>query len=137
MSRVITSSSTYSDRLLRLIPAEMISAYIAIQDLVLDAPRYKDILLLTSAAVILIALPFYLWFVQSVRSKFQIVFTMLSFCVWVFSVGGRYIDPISTDSVWRSAVLILWTTLIPIFYSQSSLNKSSEEQQIQSPNNNI
>ncbi|WP_028314341.1 hypothetical protein [Desulfatibacillum aliphaticivorans] len=119
MARSITPTSSYSDVLIQLIPAEMVSAYIAIQEMAIDCPRHKDVVLLGSALILLIALPFYLFKIQGVVSKRQIVVTMVSFVIWVFSVGGRFIDPISTDPIWRAAALILWTTFAPMFYVQT------------------
>ena len=115
MTRVITADSTYLDRLASLIPAEIVAAHLAVQDIVYNQPGVRDISLEVSAVFLLLLLPFYLRFARAVRSKLQIGVTMVSFLVWVVAVSAPFYQRISVDATLGTVALILWTTAIPAF----------------------
>lgn len=114
MGRVIDHSSSYGDKLAKLIPAEIIAAYIAIRGLVLHDSTIRETALITSGIILIILIPFYLIRIHHVQSKFQIIITCLSFVVWVFSVSIADFSGIIISPAIGTVVLILWTTIVPI-----------------------
>lgn len=115
MPRQIQPAASYQDKLTKLIPGEVIAAYLAIQNLVMGEPAIRDAVLLASAAILLFVIPFYLRKVHQVSSVAQIVVTAISFLVWVFSVSVVFITAVPIHPLWGSVVLILWTTIVPSF----------------------
>lgn len=114
MVRRIEQGNTYEEKLVKLIPAEIVAAFIAIQDLVLNKPNIREMVIFISAIALGILIPFYLWKIHSIRSPGQIVVTVISFFVWVFSISAIFINSIHIDPTWGSVVLILWTMIVPI-----------------------
>ena len=123
MDRTSSSNESYVDRLVRLIPAEVVAAYVAVQGLVagFDTQVAANRALEVTACGLLVVLPLFAWRVQGVRSVLQIILAMGSFVVWAAAVSaGIYTGDLSTgslkqDRVWTSIVLVLWTTLVPAF----------------------
>jgi hypothetical protein len=84
------------------------------------APSPDDIwYILGSAVVLLIAVPFYLYFLQGVRNTWQIVVSTLSFPIWAANIGYAYVyDQIPIPQKLLSILLILWTLAIPFAFQQ-------------------
>ena len=112
MGREIVSTHSYADKLIRLIPTEIVAAYLAIQNLAIGWPDQRDVILIVAAAVLVLVIPCYLRRLHSVKSNQQIAITMISFLVWVFSVSIPYIKWIAP--LWSTVVIILWTVIVPV-----------------------
>src|SRR3990172_7957413 len=119
----ITTESDYSDRLLKLIPGEVVAAYITIDGIIPPHTLAAKWVSLVVSLVLLIAIPLYLTKTLAVENLRQVVFTMASFLVWLYSLGGPF-------KLWATAtgiplhvpyigsiLLILWTLLIPFAVS--------------------
>ena len=115
MSRSILSTNDYRARLLKLIPSEIIAAYLAIQGLVSENLDVRQPVLLFTSVFLFLLIPFYLRRVFSVKSWGQVIVTMLSFVVWVFSLGGPFLIYSWYNPVIGSVGLILWTLTVPVF----------------------
>jgi len=116
MPREIQSYNRYKDRLLKLVPTEIVAAYLVIEGIIpSDAPSAPMVSLLSSI-VLLVLVPFYLKRSMSVKRTKQIVFTMISFVVWVYSLGGPFAYYGLYIGYIGSVILVLWTLLIPFFY---------------------
>lgn len=120
MAREIKHDNVYKDRLLKLIPSEIVAAYLVIEGLIpSDAPQAGAVSLIASL-ILLVLIPFYLKRTMSVEKPVQILFTMVSFVVWVYAVGGPFDHyGLHTDYI-GSVILVLWTLLIPFFYKPSA-----------------
>lgn len=114
MSRKIESSSTFEEKLVKLIPIEIIGAYVAIQNLVIGRIR-PEIGLGVSAAFLTALIPFYLRRFQSVESKSQIIVSMISFIIWSFSISVIHFSDMIINPAWASILIILWTVTVPLF----------------------
>ena len=115
----ITAASDYSDKLLKLIPGEVVAAYITIDGIIPTTEPTAKWVSLFVATVLMAAVPLYLTKTLAVRNMRQVYFTMGSFLVWLYSLGGPF-------KLWATAtgvpfhvpyigsiLLILWTLLIP------------------------
>ena len=116
MTHTMRPNGSYLDRLVQLIPAEIVAAYLAVQGLVATRDAVRDQILEVSFVCLLLVLPFYLWRLHGVRSRLNILLTMGSFVVWTFVVSIPVYTRWSLDPVWGSVALILWTTVIPVFH---------------------
>jgi len=114
MARQIKQENNYQSRLLKLIPSEIIAAYLVIIGFIPPGYEHSKILLTIVTAILLIMVPFYLISFMAVKGPLQIIFTSLSFLVWVYSMGGPFVYYGIHEAVIGSALLVLWTLLIPL-----------------------
>lgn len=126
MARQIQSQSAYFDKLLKLVPAEFLSAYIAIKNLA-ESNNMVIILYWSLMVLLLFLLPFYLRIMLGIVSKTQILITCITFCIWVFSLGGFYfVDFQWYKQYYGSITIIIWTLIAPVFLG-SNLIKLHEK----------
>jgi hypothetical protein len=116
MAREIRSVESYRNKLLKLIPSEIVAAYMVIIGII--PKNYAKWGTLIVAIILLILTPFYLKMLEKVTSNVQVVFCSLSFVVWIYSLGGMG-GPFMHWNIYQpwigSVVLILWTLMIPMF----------------------
>jgi hypothetical protein len=129
MTREINSTQPYADLLVKLIPTEIVGAYMVLAGLLgsgssgvstLTATIPDNILRngLIQAVffVLLILTPFYLWFVTNIRNKLQIAVCTVSFIVWVYTLGGPFVVWGFYYSLVSSVILVLWTLITSIYF---------------------
>jgi hypothetical protein len=119
--RNINQESDFKDKLIKLIPAEIIAAYMAIDGFLanpgVSSPSIPTVVV---AVFLLVLTPFYLINIYKVANKFQIVFTMCTFVVWLYSLGGpfkfwKWPNGLAVwEPKWGAIVLMAWTLLIPL-----------------------
>jgi hypothetical protein len=120
-----TEQDSYLQRLAKLIPVEITTAYVAIAAaLTLDPnttdpdkqDRY-DGYLLCCFVVLLVLVPCYLWFLRNVRNNWaQIIVTTLSFPIWAATVSASVVQdhfPGAPPQL-LAVILIVWTTILPL-----------------------
>ena len=109
----------FKDRLVKLIPSEIVTAYITIQGIIKGAEIKGDenALLWCVFIVLLIITPLYLYYTTNVRKWGQIILTTIGFVIWVIVIGGpiQYILDYPAEFV-GSIILILYTLFIPVLY---------------------
>lgn len=121
MAREIKTQEQYLGKLLKLIPSEIVAAYMAIQGFVPDENAKWGLTVV--AALLFIITPFYLKRVQNVEKNSQVFVSTLSFIVWVYAIGGPFAhwEMTQGESIhepWiASIVILLWTTFIPQFFT--------------------
>ena len=113
MAREIKVDQNYRDRLLKLIPSEIVAAYVVLAG-VIPQHHAKWGLLIVSV-ILLVLVPFYLKLLQNVNRIVQIVITTISFAVWVYSLGGPFREWGLYYAWLSSVILILWTLIVPLF----------------------
>ena len=123
MARQIESTNSYKDVLLKLIPSEIVGAYVVIEGVISDASLTKWITTI-SAMVLLCLTPFYLRRLYGVRSWKQVAFTTLSLPVWLYSIGGPFKYWNTHSPSVASAALVLWCLLIPLVFLEKQMPTS-------------
>ena len=114
MARQIKTDEKYLGRLLKLIPSEMVAAYLAVQGIVPEENQKWGLLIVS--LFLFIITPFYMRKVQQVKQNSQVFISSLSFIVWVYSLGGPFIY-FNIHEPWiASVLLLLWTTFLPQFF---------------------
>lgn len=122
MARQIKLENSYQSRLLKLIPSEIVAAFLAISGFIPEGYQHAKILLTIVTLSLLALIPLYLWYFQGVKGFSQIAFTSFSFLIWIYSIGGPFTYWGIHDAVIGSAMLIIWTLLIPFFiYNEKPL----------------
>lgn len=121
MARAIKPDQDYKSKLLKLIPTEIIAAYMAVhgifqgQVIQLGDADVTHLVGWSVFFVLLVLTPLYLTRIHHVRGKMQLVLTTLSFVVWVYTLGGPFQMAGWYQAQIASCVLVLWTLIVPLF----------------------
>jgi hypothetical protein len=108
----------YKDRLVKLIPSEIITAYVTIYALVSGAHLGDNgTLMEVVIAVLFVLTPVYLIKISKVTKKEQVAFSTFGFLIWVVATGSplTHIGIYPAEFV-ASIVLIIYTLFIPLIY---------------------
>ena len=113
MAREIRQDQNYRDRLLKLIPSEIVAAYLVLWGIIPGEA--------TLGTLIVFIVPFYLWRLNNVQRTSQLIITTISFAVWVYSIGGGPFADWGLYEPWiASVILVLWTLVIPLVVNPKS-----------------
>ena len=112
MPREVNDTQAYQDKIVKLIPTELVGAYMVLAGII-PASSAKVGTLVVSIALLILT-PLYLWRISKVTNVVQLVVTTISFAVWVYSLGGPFAAWGIYQSYIASIVLILWTLIIPV-----------------------
>ncbi|MBL0911740.1 MAG: hypothetical protein IBJ09_05155 [Bacteroidia bacterium] len=124
----------YTDKLIKLIPAEIVSVYLGIYTTI-KSTSYgaddKQLLQWIVFSLILILTPVYLYKMAGVTKWGQIVCSMFAFVLWAFSFGGpagdqKVLQHEFTVQFLVSLLLPLYTLIIPMIYGSSSSSTTTE-----------
>ncbi len=114
-----TSINDYKDRLVKLIPSEIITAYITLKGLICgaDVSGNRQLLLWIVFGILVILNPLYLFYVTKVKKAEQILFSSFAFVLWVMVIGGTFTHILGFPSEWLGSILlVIYTLLIPFVY---------------------
>jgi len=112
MARQIRPAQRYSERLLKLIPSEIIAAWVAIQGII--PPENGPWIMAAAAALLTLLTPLYLRRFQQVRGPVQLAASTFSFLVWVYTLGGPFVYWGVYRPWFASLLIVLWTVTIPL-----------------------
>lgn len=110
------SPDTYTDRLFKYIPAELVAGYIFVLGMMekLTEAGETRALQWSLFAVFLILTPLYLWRVQKVQKISQHIISAFSFVVWVFALGGPFALCNWYNPIYGAVLLPVFTITIAI-----------------------
>lgn len=112
MARQIREAQNYRDRLLKLIPSEIVAAYMVLSGIIPQESAKWGTLVVS--IILLAFVPLYLRRIQNVQRISQLIVTTTSFLVWLYSLGGPF-KPWGLYQPWiGSVILILWTLTMPL-----------------------
>jgi hypothetical protein len=109
----------YKDRLVKLIPSEIITAYVTLKGLINGAGEQgnKQLLLWIVFGILVIMNPLYLYYVTNVKKTGQIVFSSIAFVLWVLVIGGTFNTILGFSAAYiGSILLVIYTLFIPFVY---------------------
>jgi hypothetical protein len=109
----------YKDRLVKLIPSEIITAYVTLRGLINGAGEQgnKQLLLWIVFGILVIMNPLYLYYVTNVKKAGQIVFSSIAFILWVMVIGGTFTTILGFSAEYiGSIMLVIYTLFIPFVY---------------------
>ncbi|HNR41700.1 MAG TPA: hypothetical protein PKL65_05675 [Bacteroidales bacterium] len=111
---------SYSDRLFKYIPAELVAGYIFIQGILKNIPQGREALILQWIVFGLFCLltPLYLRRIQKVFKIQQLLISLLSFVVWCFALGGPFALSGWYDPVYGQILLPVFTLAAAIWEAE-------------------
>ena len=114
-----SSVNDYKDRLVKLIPSEIITAYVTLKGLIngAGAEGNKQLLLWIIFGILVILNPLYLIYVMNVKKAGQVVFSSIAFVLWVMVIGGTFSTVLGFPAEYiGSILLVIYTLFIPFVY---------------------
>ena len=104
----------YTSRLLKYIPAEVITLYLTLTSILRSSMDTGQVLEWLVFAIGTIATPLYLWRLQKVHKVVQLTLSTGAFIVWAFALGGPFANVSWYAPVYGGILLSVYTFLIPI-----------------------
>jgi hypothetical protein len=122
MAREIKNTCSFTTKLIKMVPTEILGAYMALSGSIgfdpTMTPTSVDVTTKALITVVFFALlgltPVYLRRITGVRNKTQLLVTSASFVVWVYTLGGPFVAWGIYHQKASTAVLVLWSLTIPI-----------------------
>jgi hypothetical protein len=108
-------SDNYYNRLLKLIPAEAIAFYLAL-DGIASNMKNSDTLLWIIFFVSIVGTWLYIVKMTNVKKFFQQLWTVLAFCIWVFVIGGPFQQYEWYDENYGKLLVTAYTFFMPLVY---------------------
>ncbi len=133
MSREINSTQPFQDKVVKLIPTEIVGAYMVLNGIIglpaspavadmrfPSAPPVSDdtlrfYLVQAVFAILLVLTPLYLAKVAKVTNRRQLTVTTMSFVVWAYTLGGPFVVWGLYYPLVASVLLVIWSLVVPMF----------------------
>jgi hypothetical protein len=109
----------YKDRLVKLIPSEIITAYVTLKGLINGAGEQgnRQLLIWIVFGILVVLNPLYLFYITQVKKAGQIVFSSVAFVLWVMVIGGTFTTILGFSAEYLGSILlVLYTLFIPFVY---------------------
>jgi hypothetical protein len=131
MAREVNATQPFANKLVKLIPTEIVGAYMVLAGILgyasgvtpaaqqIPDPELKAILIQAVFFALLVLTPLYLWRIGRVSNLVQLVVTTISYVIWVYTLGGPFVVWGIYHSVIGSVVLVLWSVITPLLVSPS------------------
>jgi hypothetical protein len=114
-AQVQAGHDTYSERLVKYIPTEVIALYLTLLGILSTSPhRDSKQLGWIIFGFCLSGTPLYLWKITQVRKVSQLVLSTSGFCIWAFSLGSPFSLYGWYDPLYPALVLPAYTFLVPM-----------------------
>ena len=133
MSREINSTQPFQDKVVKLIPTEIVGAYMVLNGIIglpsaptggsvraLSVPPVSDetlrlYLIQAVFAILLVITPFYLTKIAKVTNRRQLAATTASFVIWAYTLGGPFVVWGLYYPIVASVLLVIWSLVVPMF----------------------
>ena len=132
MARQVNDTQPYQDKLVKLIPTEIVGAYMVLAGMLGFSPaetsslnfavaqpnpdtELKALLIQIVFFFLLVFTPVYLKKFGKVSNVVQLVVTSISYIVWIYTLGGPFVVWGIHYALVGSVVLVLWSLVIPVF----------------------
>ena len=104
---------SYSARVLKLIPAKVVSLYVSLTALTLTLPT-RDVAEWLAFLTCCAATPFYLLLIAKVKSALQVILSTIAFAIWAVALGHPF------ETAWGlqtygAMSLLVFTFVVPAF----------------------
>lgn len=101
------------DRLVRLVPSEVIAVYLTGKGYATNWPGIWSFVCLGLVVVIRV------WGTKEPGTRVQwiaVAVSAVSFVIWVYAIGGRFLAIVLPDPGIAPAAVLVWTVVVPIIY---------------------
>lgn len=103
----------YISRVMKYIPSEVIALYLML-DAIIRSSETNLQLYWTIFIFCIIATPLYLWRVQKVNKKKQLLISTTAFIVWIFAIGGPFVYVSWYKPLFGGLLLSIYTFMISL-----------------------
>jgi len=124
MPREVNNTQTYFDKAVKLVPTEIVGAYMVLSGIVGITPSstapttptdsMSKILIIIVFFVLLVLTPLYLWRISKVNNVLQLVVTTIAFALWIYTLGGPFAVWGIYDPKIAALLLTTWSLVIPL-----------------------
>jgi hypothetical protein len=121
MPREVNNTQTYFDKAVKLVPTEIVGAYMVLSGIVGITPQsttstdsMSKILIIVVFFVLLVLTPLYLWRISKVNNILQLVVTTIAFALWIYTLGGPFVVWGIYDPKIAALLLTTWSLVIPL-----------------------
>jgi hypothetical protein len=121
MPREVNNTQTYFDKAVKLVPTEIVGAYMVLSGIVGITPSsttatdsMSKILIISVFFVLLVLTPLYLWRISKVNNILQLVVTTIAFALWIYTLGGPFVVWGIYDPKIAALLLTTWSLIIPL-----------------------
>ncbi len=98
MPREVNTTQAYADKIVKLVPTEIVGAYMVLAGIIGISPAatsapadsLSEILIQVVFFALLILTPLYLWRISGVTNVVQLIVTTLAFILWIYTLGGPF-----------------------------------------------
>ncbi|MBI5325636.1 MAG: hypothetical protein HZB41_10270 [Ignavibacteriae bacterium] len=113
MAREINNVQPYQNKVVKLIPTEIVGAYMVLTGMI--PPSYTKLWYFIISIILFILTPLYLRKFTGVKHKIQLIAASLSFLIWTYSINGGLVNYWDLyNAPVASIIMVLWTLLIPL-----------------------
>lgn len=114
LSSTDRSTDSYTSRLLKYIPAEVIVLYLTLDALIRSSDKIPLWLYWAIFIFGIIGTYLYLWRVEKVSKLTQLIISCMAYCVWVFALGGPFVHTNWYEPIYAGILLPVYTFLAAI-----------------------
>lgn len=134
MGRQLSQAQSYADKVMKLVPTEIVGAYMVLGGIIGYPPgatvrvvetaagipdeTLRAFLIQFTFAVLLVLTPVYLRRVGHVTSIAQVALSTATFVIWVYSLGGPFVVWGCYYPLMGSVVLVLWALIVPLLMAK-------------------
>lgn len=105
---------SYTERLMKYIPAEVIALYLTLDALIRSSPQFPASLYWAVFLFCFVATYLYLWRIEKVRKQVQLHISGSAFIVWVFAIGGPFAHLSWYNPIYAGILLPIFTFLVAL-----------------------
>ncbi len=109
-----SGADSYSDRLIKYIPAEVVALYLTLDALIRSAPEVPSYIYWGVLIFCFIGTYLYLWRIQKVKKQLQLHISGGAFLVWVFAMGGPFAHLGWYNPLYAGLLLPMFTFLVAL-----------------------
>ncbi|SRR6266498_213482 len=122
MPREVNATQPYFDKAVKLVPTEIVGAYMVLAGIVGITPTtttgptdsLSRILIQVVFFVLLVLTPLYLWRISKVTNIVQLVVTTIAYVIWIYTLGGPFAVWGIYDPKIAALLLTAWSLVIPL-----------------------
>lgn len=104
----------YKSRLFKYIPSEVVALYLTLEAIVLPSEEMSVGLHWFVFVIGIVAVILYLWRMQKVSKRTQLLISTVAFIVWIFAIGGPFAHLSMYSPLYGKILLPVYTFLIPL-----------------------
>lgn len=123
MAREVNTGSSFQDKVVKLIPTEIVGAYLVVLGIIAPAEANKgemsEYVMIFAFFFLLVLTPVYLWRVGGVVNLVQLAVSTVSYVIWIYTLAypfkywGLYYAEVG------AVALILWSLITPFFVTSA------------------